>query len=135
MRNTIDVAYNFQGAHVLGNADFRLAETHEQVKRLLDGRKIDCVLSDMAPNATGVRALDQENIVTLCYTVLRFAILMSSPNASLLVKLWDNGEVNELERDMLRYYKHVRNIKPKASRSESSEKFLLATDFYGLKNE
>lgn len=128
-------SYKFQGAHVLGNSDFRLPETHEKVKKLLNGRNIDCVLSDMAPNATGVRALDQENITTLCYTVLRFAILMSSPNASLLVKLWDNGDVHKLEEDMLRYYKYVKHIKPNASRSESSEKFLLATEFYGLKSE
>lgn len=120
---------------MLGNADFRLPETQKQLEKLLDGRRIDCVMSDMAPNATGVRALDQENIVTLCYTVLRFAILMSSPNASLLVKLWDNGEVNKLEQDMLRYYKHVKHIKPRASRCDSSEKFLLATEFYGLKRE
>lgn len=120
---------------MLGNADFRKPETREHVKKLLDGRKIDCVMSDMAPNATGVRALDQENITTLCYTVLRFAIQMSSPNASLLVKLWDNGEVHKLEKDMLRYYKNVKHIKPKASRSDSAEKFLLATDFYGLKSE
>lgn len=119
----------------MGNADFRLPETQDHVKRLLDGRKIDCVLSDMAPNATGVRALDQDNIVTLCYTVLRFAIMMSSPQASLLVKLWDNGEVHKIEKDMLKYYKYVKHIKPKASRSESSEKFLLATDFYGLKTD
>lgn len=120
---------------MLGNADFRLPKTHEAVKNLLDGRKIDCVLSDMAPNATGVRALDQENIVTLCYMVLRFAIMMSSPNASLLVKLWDNGEVNKLEEDMLRYYKHVKHIKPVSSRSESAERFMLATEFYGLKTD
>lgn len=126
---------HFQGAHVLGNADFRLPKTQEQVTKLLDGRKIDCVMSDMAPNATGVRALDQENIVTLCYTVLRFAILMSSPNASLLVKLWDNGEVNRLEADMLKYYKYVKHLKPRASRSESSEKFMLATEFRGLEVE
>lgn len=126
---------HFQGAHVLGNADFRQPKTQEQVTKLLDGRKIDCVMSDMAPNATGVRALDHENIITLCYTVLRFAILMSSPNASLLVKIWDNGEVNRLEKDMLKYYRYVKHLKPRASRTDSSERFMLATEFLGLEVE
>lgn len=89
----------------------------------------------MAPNATGIRVLDQENIITLCYTVLRFAILMSSPNASLLVKVWDNGEVAKLEEDMSKFYHSVRNIKPAASRKDSAEKFVLAKGFKGRKNE
>lgn len=103
------------------------------MKKLLDGRKIDCVLSDMAPNATGIRSLDQEGITNLCYSVLRFALLMSAPQASLLVKVWDNANIQQLENDMLRFYKSVRHIKPAASRSGSSEKFLLARHFVGLK--
>lgn len=87
----------------------------------------------MAPNATGVRILDQENITNLCYSVMRFAALMSSPNASLLVKVWDNGNIPQMEKDMLRFYKTVKIIKPLASRADSSEKFLLAREFYGLK--
>lgn len=87
----------------------------------------------MAPNASGIRCLDQENITQLCYSVLRFALIMSAPHASLLVKVWDNANVPKLEKDMLRFYKSVKHIKPPASRSDSSEKFLLARDFIGLK--
>lgn len=101
---------------------------------MLDGRKIDCVLSDMAPNATGVRNLDHENITTLCYTVLRFAAMMSTPGASLLMKIWDNGESGKLVEDISRFYKTVKFVKPKASRMESAENFILATGFYGLKS-
>lgn len=87
----------------------------------------------MAPNATGVRALDQENIINLSYAVLRFAVLMSRENGNLLVKVWDNADVKQLETDMLRFYQKVRSIKPNASRSDSSEKFLYASGFVGLK--
>lgn len=87
----------------------------------------------MAPNATGVRSLDQENIMVLCYTVFRFAVMMSSPDASLLMKIWDNGEMGKLETNLLRFYKNVKFLKPKASRTDSSENFILATGFYGLK--
>lgn len=87
----------------------------------------------MAPNATGVRSLDTDKIMSLCYDVLCFAILMSAPNASLLVKVWDNGNVQRFEKDALQYYTSIKHIKPRASRSDSSEKFLLAKGFMGLR--
>lgn len=88
----------------------------------------------MAPNATGVRTLDQDKIMDLVYNVLRFAILMSSENASLLVKIWDNGNVKKFEETALRYYKSIKQIKPDASRGDSAERFLLAKEFKGLPN-
>lgn len=123
-----------QGAHLIGNADFTTPKCQDQIRSILKDRKIDCVLSDMAPNATGVRSLDQENITTLCYSVLRFAILMSIEEASLLVKVWDNAEIPFLEKDMLKYYKQVKIIKPVASRADSAEKFLLAKGFKGVES-
>ncbi|KAJ6639728.1 rRNA methyltransferase 2, mitochondrial [Pseudolycoriella hygida] len=126
--------YPIPGVHLLGNADFMKDETQQNVKSILCERKVDCVLSDMAPNATGIRNLDQENITKLSYSVLRFAVLTSSVDASLLVKLWNNGDVPQLEKDMLRFYKTVKMIKPVASRSESAEVFMLAKGFLGLKS-
>lgn len=98
---------------------------------MLDGRPINCVISDMAPKATGVGCLDQENIMTLCYSVLRFAITMSAPGASCLVKVWDNGAVKKLEENMLKFYETVKRIKPPASRSDSAEMFILAKGLAG----
>lgn len=88
----------------------------------------------MAPNATGVRILDQDKIMDLVYSVLQFAVLMSSENASLLVKIWDNGNVKKFEEIALRYYKSIKQIKPEASRGDSAERFLLAKEFRGLEN-
>ncbi|XP_062555462.1 rRNA methyltransferase 2, mitochondrial [Armigeres subalbatus] len=124
--------YPIEHATMLGNTDFTKQESQDKIRSLLGERQVDCVLSDMAPNATGVRALDQENIITLCYSVLRFAILMSSLDASLLVKVWDNGEVPLLEKNMQKYYQQVRRIKPRASRSDSAEHFILARGFTGV---
>lgn len=123
-----------QGAHLLCHSDFTDPKTQERIKELLNGRKIDCVLSDMAPNATGVRTLDQDKIMDLVYNVLQFAILMSSENASLLVKIWDNGNVRKFEEIALRYYKSIKQIKPDASRGDSAERFLLAKEFRGIEN-
>ncbi|XP_038118351.1 rRNA methyltransferase 2, mitochondrial isoform X2 [Culex quinquefasciatus] len=124
--------YPIAHATTLGNTDFTRTESQDIIRSLLGEKRIDCVLSDMAPNATGVRSLDQENIITLCYSVLRFAILMSSPNASLLMKVWDNGEVPALEKNIQRYYQQVKRIKPRASRADSAENFVLARGFVGV---
>lgn len=124
--------YPIPGAFLLGNTDFTLPASQQKIRTVLAGRQVDCVLSDMAPNATGVRALDHERITDLCYAVMRFAALMSAPGATLLVKVWDNGNVEQLERDMLRFYGSVKIIKPRASRADSTEKFLLAREFRGL---
>lgn len=78
--------------------------------------------------------MDQDKIMDLVYNVLRFAILMSSENASLLVKIWDNGNVKKFEETALRYYKTIKHIKPGASRGDSAEKFLLAKEFRGIHN-
>ncbi|KFB35413.1 AGAP004177-PA-like protein [Anopheles sinensis] len=124
--------YPVEHATLFGNSDFLRKETQDKIRTSLGDRRIDCVLSDMAPNATGIRALDQENITTLCYSVLRFAILMSSPNASLLMKVWDNGDVPKLEKSILEYYRTVKRVKPRASRDDSAENFILARGFLGI---
>lgn len=122
-----------QHAHLIGNSDFTQQGTQEKVKNVLDNRLINVVLSDMAPQATGIKDLDQENIIKLCYSVLRFAVLMSAKNATLLVKLWQGAGANNLELDLSKFYKNVRVVKPQSSRSDSAEIFLLARDFKGLK--
>lgn len=86
----------------------------------------------MAPNATGVKSLDQDKIIALCYKVFRFAAQVSIKDASLLMKVWDGVEVPILELDLGRFYKTVKTIKPPASRDDSSEKFILARGFKGL---
>lgn len=80
----------------------------------------------MAPNATGVRSLDQENIMMLCNSVLDFALKLSAHRASLLVKVWDNGDVPKFIHKLEAYYDSVKSIKPLSSRDDSTEKFILA---------
>lgn len=86
----------------------------------------------MAPNATGVRSLDQDKIMNLVYNVLQFALQMSAEDACLLVKVWDNGDIKEFESVLLKFYASVKHIKPNASRSDSAEKFLLARGYIGF---
>ncbi|XP_018563605.1 rRNA methyltransferase 2, mitochondrial [Anoplophora glabripennis] len=126
--------YPIEGATIFGNMDFTALESQKKIVGFLNGKKADVIVSDMASNATGVRSLDNENIIKLCYIVLRFAVQTSKKDASLLMKLWQCGETKQLENDIARFYNNVKIVKPNSSRSDSTEIFLLGRNFKGLKN-
>lgn len=63
----------------------------------------------------------------------RFALPVTKPGGICLVKLWDGNKTSAVETDLQRFYKKVRRVKPKASRSDSTEVYLLASDFLGIK--
>ncbi|XP_024871541.1 rRNA methyltransferase 2, mitochondrial [Temnothorax curvispinosus] len=125
--------YPVEGATILGNMDFTSAKTQEALSEMLRGDKADVVLSDMAPNASGVREMDHDNIMLLAYAVLRFAVRFSKAQGTLVVKVWDGGKAQEFEENLSKFYGSVKVIRPDATRDESSEKFFLARGFKGLK--
>lgn len=127
--------YPIDGAIVIGNMDFTTSEAQEKLKEHLAGELVDVVMSDMAPNATGVKSMDHENIVALAYAAFRFALVVSKPEATFIAKLWDGGEAKTVENDLRKFYKSVKIARPAATRTESSEKFVLARGFKGLKNK
>lgn len=112
--------------------DFSTTEAHDKVVSILNGQKVDVVLSDMAPSASGIRELDQDKILGLCYMALRFAALVTKLDGALLFKVWDSKEVSILEMDLGRFFGNIKILKPQSSRSESSEKFILARGFKGI---
>lgn len=116
----------------MSNMDFSTIAAHDKVVETLNGKKVDLVLSDMAPSATGIRELDKDRILGLCYMAIRFAALVTKVDGNLLFKVWDGKEVPILEMDLERFYKSTKILKPKASRSDSSEKFILARGFKGI---
>lgn len=124
--------FPIEGASIMSNMDFSTIEAHDKVIAALGGSKVDLVLSDMAPSATGVKELDKDRIIGLCYMAIRFAALVSKVEGNLLFKVWDGKEVPILEMDLERFYKSIKILKPQASRSESSEKFILARGFRGI---
>ncbi|CAG9832824.1 unnamed protein product [Diabrotica balteata] len=125
--------YPIDGVHIFGNMDFTSIETQKKILEFLNKRTVDAVVSDMAPSATGIRYMDNENMLKLCYSVLRFALEISVKNASFLVKLWQCGETKQLENDIAQFYNKVKVVKPSASRSDSTEIYLLGREFKGLK--
>nr|CAI5817069.1 unnamed protein product [Callosobruchus analis] len=127
--------YTFQGAKIFGNMDFTVPASQQSLLEHLNHQQANAVISDMAPVASGVRDLDNENMLKLCYSALKFAVQISRTEGVLLVKMWQCGYTKQLESDMGRFYDNVRILKPKASRSDSTEIFLLARGFKGLKNK
>lgn len=124
--------FPIEGATIMSNMDFNTIEAHDRVVDILNGKKVDIVLSDMAPSATGVRELDKDRILGLAYMALRFAALVTKVNGNLLFKVWDGKEVSILQMDLERFFKSIKILKPQASRSDSSEKFILARGFKGI---
>lgn len=122
-----------EGALVLGNMDFTKSTTHTKLKDLLKGTKANVVLSDMAPNATGMRELDHENIITLAYVAMKFALEISCVDGTFVVKIWDGSKTNQLKNDLAMFYKKVKVARPDATRSESAETYIIASGFKGLK--
>jgi 23S rRNA (uridine2552-2'-O)-methyltransferase len=94
---------------------------------------VDAVVSDMAPSPSGMKDFDHELIVKLSYSALNFCLKISNVGGFFLTKIWDGRLREKLENDLKLFYSKVQVVKPKSSRSDSAEIFLLAKDFKGLK--
>jgi len=124
--------YPIEGATILSSCDFTLPQSQERLLECVGGG-VDVVLSDMAPNATGIKTMDHETIVKLAYAVARFTFGVGKVGSCLLVKLWEGSETCRLEKDLSNFYKSVKRVKPPSSRSDSAEIFILAQHFLGTK--
>lgn len=96
---------------------------------LADGA--DLVLSDMAPSATGQRAVDHLRIVALAEIAVEAAAVLLRPGGALVLKVRQGGAEGELLNRLRRDFAQVRHAKPRASRAESAELYLVATGFRG----
>lgn len=96
---------------------------------------MNVVLSDMAPSATGVKDLDAENIITLCFSALQFAVTFSDVGSTLIMKLWQCAQQKHLEETAVKFYKNVKVAKPGSSRSDSAEVFLVCREFKGVRTQ
>jgi len=116
-------------AHIL-QMDFTDPTCGPQLIALLGGAP-DVVLSDMAPNTVGHRQTDHLRIVGLIEAAVDFAIEVLKPGGVFIAKAFQGGETADLIAELKRHFTEVRNFKPKASRAESSELYLVATGFRG----
>jgi 23S rRNA (uridine2552-2'-O)-methyltransferase len=112
--------------------DFREAEVLEKLEAALAGRPVDLVLSDMAPNMTGIAATDSAQVIYLAELTLDFARAHLKPGGALLVKVFQGAGFMELRQAMQESFASLATRKPAASRDRSAELYLLAKQKRGV---
>jgi 23S rRNA (uridine2552-2'-O)-methyltransferase len=111
--------------------DFREQSVLQELEVAVGGRKLDLVLSDMAPNLTGIGATDAARVEDIIDLALDFAGVHLKPSGCLLVKCFNGSGYSQIVEKFRQTFKTVTSKKPKASRDKSSEIFLLGR---GLRN-
>ncbi len=112
---------------VLG--DFREGSVLQELLDTLGGEKADLVISDMAPNMSGVDAVDQPRAIYLCELALDMAQQVLKPDGTFLVKLFHGQGSEDFLRDIKKHFKTVKIRKPSASRPRSREVYVLGQGF------
>jgi 23S rRNA (uridine2552-2'-O)-methyltransferase len=108
--------------------DFMADDADDTVKEWLGG-KADVVMSDMAAASTGHKQTDHLRIIALCETAAHFAFDVLEEGGTFVAKVLAGGAEGELQKLLKQRFAKVANVKPGASRSDSSEKFVVATGF------
>ncbi len=111
--------------------DFYDADAPQLLIDALGGEKADAVLSDMAAHATGHRQTDHINIMALAEAGYEFARQVLKPGGTYLAKVLRGGTEGEMLKLLKKDFAEVRHVKPKASRDDSAELFVLAMGFRG----
>ncbi|WP_456414814.1 23S rRNA (uridine(2552)-2'-O)-methyltransferase RlmE [Thiolapillus sp.] len=109
--------------------DFREQAVLEALIGLLEGREVDVVLSDMAPNTSGVRAVDQPRSMYLCELALDFARNTLKSGGSFVTKVFQGEGFDDYIRDARNSFTRVVTRKPKSSRPKSREVYMVATGY------
>lgn len=105
--------------------DFREEAVLAELVETLGGHPVDLVISDMAPNISGIALADQSRAMHLAELALEFAVQHLKPGGSFLVKVFQGGGFDEYVRAMRGHFKQVATRKPKASRGRTNETYLL----------
>ncbi len=111
--------------------DFQDEQVFDQLLKTLEGNAVDLVLSDMAPNMSGTRVVDQPRAMYLAELALDMARQVLKPGGSFVTKLFMGAGFDEYQRDVRKSFASVANRKPKASRDRSREVYLVGKGFKG----
>ncbi|MPS80746.1 MAG: RlmE family RNA methyltransferase [Achromobacter sp.] len=108
--------------------DFRDDDVLKQLEDMVGSRAVDLVISDMAPNLSGVGSADSARIQHVCELAMEFSRAHLKPNGALIVKAFHGSGFSQIVQTFKQHFKRVVERKPKASRDKSSETFLVARD-------
>lgn len=110
--------------------DFRQEAVFQAILNALEGGRVDLVLSDMSPNISGTRSVDQPRAMDLAELALDMALRVLEPDGRFLVKVFQGEGFDPFRQSMLEGFKSLKTRKPEASRARSREVYLLGS---GLK--
>jgi 23S rRNA (uridine2552-2'-O)-methyltransferase len=113
-----------EGVHFI-QGDIREQAVYDQLTTHLEGRQVDVVISDMAPNLSGIESSDAVRIAHLVELAVDFTQKHGHKNAALVVKLFHGSGHSQLVRLFKDHFRVVKPFKPKASRDRSAETFLV----------
>lgn len=105
--------------------DFREDDVLAKLLHTLNGRPVDLVISDMAPNISGMRVIDQPRSMYLAELALDFATKVLKPGGDFLTKIFEGESTDEYRRQLQKNFSKLLTRKPDSSRSESREMYLL----------
>ncbi|KAG4080994.1 hypothetical protein HA402_010165 [Bradysia odoriphaga] len=108
--------------------DFREDDVLLQLEEMVGSQAVDLVISDMAPNLSGVSSADSARIQHVCELAMEFSCAHLKPNGALIVKAFHGSGFSQIVQSFKQRFKRVVERKPKASRDKSSETFLVARD-------
>lgn len=114
----------------LHQLDFLEDGADEKIKQWLDG-EADVVMSDMAASSSGHKQTDHLRIIALCEAAAYLAFDVLAEGGTFVSKVLQGGAEGEMQKLLKQRFKKVANVKPPASRADSSEKFVVATGFKG----
>lgn len=109
--------------------DFREDQVLDELMNCLDGRSVGLVMSDMAPNISGNKAMDQPRSMYLAELALDLANTILSKNGTFLIKMFQGAGFDDYKKELANYFSNICIRKPNSSRSRSSEVYLLARGF------
>jgi 23S rRNA (uridine2552-2'-O)-methyltransferase len=116
---------------ILLQKDFNDEDAPAALIEALGGHKVDIVMSDMAAPTTGHRATDHIRIIALVELAADFAVRVLAPGGTFIAKVFQGGTEHELLGVLKRHFATTIHAKPKASRADSAETYLLARGFKG----
>lgn len=109
----------------LANTQFHVMDVFQLNPEIFEGRKMQVLLSDMAPNTTGVRSVDQARSEALCEEVLKIADQFLQPGGHLLMKLFEGGDAEKIASSVKQKFQTMKRLKPEAVRKGSFETYLI----------
>ncbi len=109
--------------------DFTETQAYDEIIAALNGQRVDLVISDMAPNMSGISAVDQPRSIYLVELALDMASQVLVPGGCFLTKIFQGTGFDELLAQMRSKFNKVQSRKPDASRSRSREQYIVARGF------